>query len=449
MSAPSPAAPQSAALQPAAETRIRWATVVTAAAVMLATLPGRTQGLGLITEGLIADLGLTRIAFGELNLWATLIGAAACLPMGWLIDRYGLRWPTVVVVLLLAAAVAALSRLAAGVMPLFLLIFATRAFGQSALSVASITAVGRLGGPQAGWAMGVYTVLLTVFMAAAFVGVGELVAAHGWRVAWIAVAAMLALGIAPWVALGFPASRPGATVAVGTPSPAAGHTLRQALGTTGFWVFAGATALFGLAASGLSLWNQQVLAEHGFDQRTNGYFLAITTLFALFGQFACGWLLPRVAPPRLLAGALFAYAAGLGVLALTTGPAMLWTAAFCIGLAAGFIMVLFFAIWGLAFGPRQLGRIQGAAQALTVLASAVGPLIFAHVHAANGSFTPALAALALGVAVAGAIAWRTRLPTARFNAGAYARRQWPVPAPRVRTRAGECARPGDGQHSRR
>ncbi len=413
MSAPPPFAPQPFAPQPCVPVPVRWATVVTAALVMLATLPGRTQGLGLITEGLISDLGLSRVDFGEINLWATVIGAAACLPMGWLIDRFGLRWPTVAVVLMLAAVVAALGQLAAGVMPLFFLILGTRAFGQSALSVASITAVGRSGGANPGSAMGIYTVLLTVCMAAAFVAIGEGIAAHGWRSAWTWVAAALAFSIAPLVIWGFAATaaRPAESGNSDVVRQDAGHTLVQALRTSGFWVFAGATALFGLAASGLSLWNQQVLAEHGFDQRTNVYFLAITTLFALLGQFACGWLLPRTTPPRLLAGALFAYAAGLGILALTTGPVLLWTAALCIGLAAGFIMVLFFAIWGLAFGPRQLGRIQGAAQLLTVLASAIGPLLFAHVHAAWGGFGPALAALAVGVAAAGAVAWRTRLPT--------------------------------------
>ncbi len=413
-------APASSAPDP-----IRWSTVITAALVMLATLPGRTQGLGLITEGAIADLGIDRISFGELNLWATLIGAAACLPMGWCIDRFGLRWPTVTTIVLLAVVVAALGRLAGGsILPLFLLIFATRALGQSALSVASITAVGRSGGSRTGPAMGIYTVLLTVLMAAAFVAIGEAIGAFGWRTAWTWVAVALACGIAPLVALGFATtsrlpSQPGSGDP-GLPDPgrAAGHTLAQALGTPCFWVFAGTTALFGLAASGLSLWNQQVLAEHGFDQRTNAYFLAATTLFALLGQFICGWLLPRTAPPRLLAGALSAYAAGLAVLALTTGPALLWTAALLIGLAAGFIMVLFFAIWGLAFGPRQLGRIQGAAQLLTVLASAVGPLIFAQVHAAWGGFAPALGLLAVGIAAASVVAWRTRLPTGRLNAGA-------------------------------
>ncbi len=58
---------------------------------MAATLPGRTHGLGLITEPLLRDLNLGRITYGSINLWATLLGAAFCLPCGWLIDRFGVR----------------------------------------------------------------------------------------------------------------------------------------------------------------------------------------------------------------------------------------------------------------------------------------------------------------------------------------------------------------------
>ena len=36
------------------------------------------------------------------------------------------------------------------------------------------------------------------------------------------------------------------------------------------------------------------------------------------------------------------------------------------GLGGGLVMVLFFSVWPRVFGRRHLGRIQGAAQALTV-----------------------------------------------------------------------------------
>ena len=54
---------------------------------MLATMPGRTQGLGLITEPMLRDLQLDRVAYATINLWATLLGAAICLPIGRVFDR--------------------------------------------------------------------------------------------------------------------------------------------------------------------------------------------------------------------------------------------------------------------------------------------------------------------------------------------------------------------------
>ena len=68
-----------------------WYVLLVASAAMVGTLPGRTQGLGLITEPLLADLGLSRVAFAEVNLWATLLGAAGAIGIGHLLDRVGSR----------------------------------------------------------------------------------------------------------------------------------------------------------------------------------------------------------------------------------------------------------------------------------------------------------------------------------------------------------------------
>jgi MFS family permease len=56
------------------------------------------------------------------------------------------------------------------------------------------------------------------------------------------------------------------------------------------------------------------------------------------------------------------------------------------GLGGGLVMVLFFSVWPNVFGRRHLGRIQGVAQALTVLASALGPLLLAWCVDATGSY---------------------------------------------------------------
>src|SRR5262245_43358018 len=113
-----------------------WLMVVMAAIGMVATLPGRTHGLGMITERLLADprLGLDQVAYARMNLWATLLGAIFCLGVGPLVDRFGSRRVLVVVVVLLGATVVAMCRVT-NWWTFFALLTLTRGLGQSALSV--------------------------------------------------------------------------------------------------------------------------------------------------------------------------------------------------------------------------------------------------------------------------------------------------------------------------
>ena len=73
--------------------------------------------------------------------------------------------------------------------------------------------------------------------------------------------------------------------------------------------------------------------------------------------------------------------------------------AVAMGLAGGFVMVVFFSFWGKAYGRTHLGRIQGVAQALTVFASAIGPLLLAWCAEATGSYAAAFYALAATLVV--------------------------------------------------
>ena len=135
----------------------RWLPILVAALAMVATLPGRTHGLGLVTEPLLADLGLDRVTFALVNLSATLFGAAFCLPCGWLIDRVGGRVVLLGVTLGLAAAVIGIARVSrwGGLLPgLFVLVLLTRGLGQSCLSVISLALMGRRSadGPASAWA---------------------------------------------------------------------------------------------------------------------------------------------------------------------------------------------------------------------------------------------------------------------------------------------------------
>ena len=82
------------------------------------------------------------------------------------------------------------------------------------------------------------------------------------------------------------------------------------------------------------------------------------------------------------------------------------------GAAGGVVIVIFFSFWSSAFGRAHLGQIQGAAQTLTVLASAVGPLLLAECVTRTGSYASVFYVLAAIVGVLALSAWFVRLPVA-------------------------------------
>ncbi len=386
-----------------------WVNVAVAALAMVATLPGRTQGLGLITEPLLRDLGLGRVDYARLNLVATLAGSLFCIGFGRLVDRWGARGVMATVAGLLGCVVLAMSR-AEGFIGLAAALVFTRGLGQSALSAVSISLVGHWFRARLEPAMAAFSVLLSVGFMAAFPLVGAAVERTGWRPAWAGLG-LGVLGVAALAAVFARRSPDHAGVADddrGDDAPGPESTLGEALRTPAFWIFGLASALYGLVASGIGLFNENILAELGHPARLYHQTLAVTALTALAGNFIGGWLGRRHSPGRLMAVAMFLLAAGLAALPHLHTVGRVYAQAVGMGLAGGFVTVLFFSFWSRTYGRRHLGQIQGAAQMLTVVASAIGPLLLASAHGATGSYAPVFRTLAALVGLLGAAALAVR-----------------------------------------
>jgi MFS family permease len=388
-----------------------------AALAMVGTLPGRTQGLGLITEPLLADLQINRVDFARINLGATLIGALFCLGVGRLIDRFGSRIVLTIVTVALATVVLLMSG-ARTVFLLAILITLTRGLGQSALSVVSITMVGKWFVRRLSIAMAAYTVILSIGFMLAFPLIGAMVIDSGWRKTWWTVGLALMFGLAPLSLLlvrNSPEScslQPDVDVLQAHPKDETTFTstLREALRTPGFWVFGIASAVYGLIASGIGLFNESILAERGFNASTYHRSLVIVALTALVGNFLGGWLISRGRMNRLLTVAMVLLASSLLALPHVKTETHVAAYAVVMGLSGGFVIVIFFAFWSRAYGRTHLGKIQGAAQALTVIASAIGPLLLAECVARTGSYAAMFYALTFVVLLLALSAWFVKLP---------------------------------------
>lgn len=391
-----------------------WGTILVGAIAMAATYPGRTHGLGMVTEPLLKDLQLAdadgRVFYSSLNLWGTLIGALFCLPVGWLFDRFDRRWILAGNLLLLGASVAWMSRVQTWEQ-FFVCLILTRGLGQSALSVVSITIVAKaFHARQLGVAMAWYAILSAPFHLLLIKGVGWALTDKGydWREVWGGIGIVLILLALIACTL---SRKPDSRTSDGTvPLDATGSTLWQALLTPAFWVFGLTISIWGMIYSGVALFNQDIFRERGFDQKLYFNVLALVTIVALGSKLFFGWLVNYVKLTRLLSVCLFLTAASLCGLPMATQTWHAYLYGVGLGIASGAVALLFFAAWGTLYGRRELGRIQGVAQMLTVFASAAGPLVFSFGKRATTSYTLVFQVLAAVVLLMAIAAWLTPIP---------------------------------------
>jgi MFS family permease len=395
-----------------------WVILILAALAMVGTLPGRTVGLGLITEYLLKDLRISGPTYESVNFWATLIGALFGIGLGKLMDRIGSRTVLAGIAAALGLTVLAMARVES-VGPLYVLITLTRGLGQAALSAVSLAMVGIWFRRRLNLAMAIYAVVISMGFMTAFPLIGSIVTSSGWRAAWSGIGWALLLGLTPAALLLARRAPSGREIAVegyeDEEEIAAGSTLGEAVRTGAFWVMGVSSALYGLIASGIAIYNQSVLAERGFPPSEFHKMLAITAMTALLGNFLGGWLASKWSMTRLMSIAMLFLMGGLLALPNISTSGAVVGVSVLMGLAGGFVTVIFFAFWSAEYGRAHLGQIQGAAQALTVLASAVGPALLGTVYRQTGSYASAFYALAIVVAALAAAAWVVRLPKSLNN----------------------------------
>jgi MFS family permease len=377
-----------------------WINLVLASLAMIATFPGRTIGLSMINRPLQQDLHIGDVFQGSLNFWSVLLGAAFCWPVGRLLDRFGARLVLTAIIAALGATVLWMSTVHQSE-ELFLSLTLTRGLGQGALSLVSLALVGKWFRRRIEPAMGIFSVLLAIGFIAVTVGLGESVKAYGWRTPWAGLGWVMLAGLAP-ISLVFVRSRPEdgwsdprefpAEAAVST--LVADATLGTALRTPAFWVFTLSTSLFNMIFSGFTFFAETILDEHGFDHDTFTLVMALLALNGIVFNLLGGWVSRFWSLGKLLAVGMVLLALALVAFPLIHGQpgsadrspqAALLIDGALLGGAGGVITVVFFAMYNRLFGRRHLGQIQGAAQVLSVFASASGPLLLAWSRAHTGS----------------------------------------------------------------
>jgi MFS family permease len=368
--------------------------------LMVSTGPGQSVGVSVFVDRFIDDLDLSRSQVSAAYLIGTLAGALVLPVVGRFIDRFGVRTIAVGVIGAFVAVLCGMSAIT-GFVTLALGFAGIRGLGQGSLSLISSTTVAVWFDRRRGTAMGLLSALggaglsLVPLLATLFIG------AWGWRTAWLALAAIVAVVALPLAVfvLRDPRFGPDALVPVDPPHgdvrylPDAAWTTPEILRHPAFWAMLLSSATAGMLATALIFQQVDLLGAKGLTEGQAAAVFVPQTLAGIAGALAFGRLSDRVAPRHLLVVGLLLlasptliwFAVSPGIMAVVYGAA--------IGLGASSIRTIEGTSLPRWYGTASIGEVRGIVGTTAVAASAVGPVVLSLGRDLTGSYGATLLAM--------------------------------------------------------
>ena len=361
-----------------------WRIVGLASLLGVLTGPGQSIGVSVFRQHLSDGLNLSDSAIAIAYLVGTLLSSTFQPRIGRWVDQVGVRRASTVSGIAFALALAHMS-MVSGVVWLAAGFFGIRLLGQGALSLTSTVAIMHWFDRRRGFALGLKMTLTMGGMSIVPILLSIAIDAWGWRTAWLAAAAVIALTAAPVSWFGY-VNRPAdlGQLSDGEPpvhvdQPGSGQpsvTRSTALRSTAFWVLAAVTATNALLATGLLFHQTNLLGEIGYSNSQAAAMFLPQAVGAVIGGLAFGWLADRAARPILptVVMLLLALTMLLGGTSTTFPVVLLYTVV--LGLTMGSGAAVQSSLLPALFGVGHIGSISGTLSLMTVLASALGALAF-------------------------------------------------------------------------
>jgi len=367
------------------------------------------SGLPFYTSGVFLDPLMTafhwKAAEVQSGLLVMLWTAALLSPAaGWAVDRFGARNVASLSVLLFSLSFMSLSLTGPDVTTYRLMWGLVGIGGAGTLPLVWGTVVSLHFKAGRGLALGLVLAGSGVTGFLAPPAANALIEGFGWRAAYAALGALPLIFALPMVWLFLPkgtAANPETDPAMVTDA-ARGASLVQALASPRFWLISIAFMLVAGTAAGCISNLIKILVSHAQPRGAAVGIASVVGLFVIGGRAASGALMDRLWAPGVAAA--FLAGPAIGCAFLIVYPQSLVAAAcaaMLIGLAAGAEFDLLAYLLAAYFGLRRYGAIYGVAAALFSLAGGAGPLLFATVFDASGSYDPILKASAVAFLISG------------------------------------------------
>jgi len=384
--------------------------------VVFATVCGLIVGGGAINvfsfavflKPITAELGIGRSTFSSaLTLHATL-AALACPATGWLVDRWGARRIMIPGIVIYALATASYALIQASPFAITLLIFAlTGLVGGVGTPIPYAAVITQWFDRQRGLALGIGIAGAGIGVALIPQLVALMIAAFGWRLAYIGLGAtILIIAFVP-VAI-FLREPPEGTAAHDGAAAARrpGADVGAALRSGVFWALAIAFFLDVVAINGTLTHIVALLTDRQIPLQAATAALSGTGAALILGRILSGWCLDRFWGPYVAIG--FFILPMIGILVLIGGSSGLasisgFIGAIALGLGIGAEVDLMAFFASRYFGTRNYAKIYGTMFGVFAFGVGIGPslsgLSFDRFHSYTPVFLLYVAMLAVTCAI--------------------------------------------------
>lgn len=396
-----------ASIGAAAEWRRYWFLPLVAA-FGYATAVLHIYSIGPFFAPITQEFGWTRAEFSLGLTTTSIISGIFCIPVGMLVDRIGPRRMALLGVPLMCATVALLS-LASGEVGNWIFLWGVVAVGTFFTQATVWTAaVATRFEASRGLAFGVTLCGASVAAMAFPIMATELIAAFGWRNAFVAMGGLWALLVLPMMALLFRGARDVSGKAAAAAPEAlratTGLTIAEALRSPALYILLLAGALFSFTILGAVIHFVPMLTDSGATPLAAAGIAGLIGVFSIVGRLGTGFLLDRF-PARLVGAVAFLIPIGACALLLFDGanPISQSVAAAIVGLTLGSEVDVIAYLATRHFGLRNFGALYGALITALAFGTSFGPLAAARVFDLYGSYDPFLW-LMIGLTAVSAVA---------------------------------------------
>ena len=364
-----------------------WRVVLAAwigVAMGLTALPFYT--LGIFAKPLALEFGWSRSVI-QSGFTFSMVGViCSAWAAGWAIDRFGVRLVALFSQLGLALGFAALAA-QTGSPTLWQanwFLFAVLGVGTTPLTWSR--GIASWFDKRRGLALGIALSGTGVTALVAPPLVALIVASHGWRAGYLAIALAIVFVAMPAVWLLF-REKPRSAGASSASPAAEGLSLGQALRTRHFWLLIVGFWLICAAVSGLIPNLVPMLTDSGLTMVEAAGYASLLGLNVMGGRLLAGWLLDRFWGPAVALVLLMPPTLACLLLAVPQWPG---AAVMMIGLAAGAEFDLIAYLCLRYFGTRNFGQIYAWQWVNFSVAAGAGPIAFAMIFDRTGSYHDAL-----------------------------------------------------------